>query len=112
MRPRRLGPAATALSNRIIFFAAALLAVPALVALTRIRSAEVDYGRSVGVPDHHKQTTPTRARRAMLWTDRSLVTFATCLFLFQMANASILPLIGGTLSHHVGRYSSLAGLET
>ena len=90
-----------------IFFAAALIAVPALVALSRIHSAEVDYGRS-GVPDHHKQTAPTRARRAMLWTDHSLLTFATCLFLFQMANASILPLIGGTLSHHVGRYSSLS----
>jgi MFS family permease len=103
-----MGALGYALSNRVIFFAAALLAVPALVALTRIRSAEVDYGRSVGVPDHHKQTAPTRARRAMLWTDRSLLTFATCLFLFQMANASILPLIGGTLSHHVGRYSSLS----
>jgi MFS family permease len=95
------------LSNRVIFFAAALLAVPALVALTRIRSAEVDFGRSVGIPDHHEATAPPRARRAMLWTDRSLVVFAACLFLFQMANASILPLIGGTLSHHVGRYSSL-----
>jgi sugar phosphate permease len=107
-----MGALGYALSNRVIFFAAALLAVPALVALKRIRSAEVDYGRSVGVPDNHKQTTPTRARRAMLWTDRSLLTLATCLFMFQMANASILPLIGGTLSHHVGRYSSLAGLET
>src|SRR6202011_3917113 len=34
-------------------------------------------------------------------------TFAGCLFLFQMANASILPLIGGMLAHLEGRLSSL-----
>ena len=43
----------------------------------------------------------------MLWTDRSLVTFATCLFLFQMANAFNTAADGG-MSHHVGRYSSLS----
>jgi MFS family permease len=95
------------LSNRLIFFAAALLVVPALVALTRIRAADIHFGRSVGRPDHHKPTPPPRARRAMVWMDRSLLTFAACLFLFQMANASILPLIGGILPHYVGRYSSL-----
>jgi len=94
------------LSNRLIFFAAALLVVPALVALGRIRAADIHFGRSVGRPDHHELTAPPRARRAMLWKDRSLVTFAACLFLFQMANASILPLIGGILPHYMGRYSS------
>jgi MFS family permease len=93
-------------SNRLIFFAAAVLVVPALVALGRIRAADIHFGRSVGRPDHDEPTAPPRARRAMLWKDRSLVTFAACLFLFQMANASILPLIGGILPHHMGRYSS------
>ena len=95
------------LSNRVIFFATALLVVPALVALTRIRAADIHFGRSVGRPDHYESTPPPRARRAMVWMDRSLLTFAACLFLFQMANASILPLIGGILPHYVGRYSSL-----
>jgi MFS family permease len=95
------------ISNRLIFFAAAFLVVPALVALTRIRAADVHFGRSVGSPDHHEPTPPPRARRAMVWMDRSLLTFAACLFLFQMANASILPLIGGILPQYVGRYSSL-----
>lgn len=94
------------LSNRLIFFAAALLVVPALAALARIRAADIHFGRSVGRPDHHEPTAPPRARRAMLWKDRSLLTFAACLFLFQMANASILPLIGGILPHYMGRYSS------
>jgi MFS family permease len=93
-------------SNRLIFFAAALLVVPALVALGRIRAADIHFGRSVGRPDHHEPTAPPRARRAMLWKDRSLLTFAACLFLFQMANASILPLIGEILPHYMERYSS------
>jgi MFS family permease len=94
------------LSNRLIFFAAALLVLPALVALARIRAADVHFGRSVGRPDHHEPTAPPRVQRAMLWKDRSLLTFAACLFLFQMANASVLPLIGGILPHYMGRYSS------
>ena len=95
------------LSNRLIFFAAALLVAPALIALTGIRAADIHFGRSVGSPDHHETTPPPRARRAMVWMDRSLLTFAVCLFLFQMANASILPLIGGILPQYVGRLSSL-----
>jgi MFS family permease len=103
-----MGALGYVLSNRVIFLAAALLVVPALVALTRIRSAEVDFDRSIGTSDRREPTASNRMRRVTLWTDRSLLTFAACLFLFQMANASILPLIGGTLSHHVGRYSSLS----
>ena len=102
-----MGVLGYALSNRLIFFAAALLVVPALVALTRVRAADIHFGRSVGSPDHHEPTAPPRARRAMLCKDRSLLTFAASLFLFQMANASILPLIGGILPRYIGRYSSL-----
>jgi len=102
-----MGVLGYALSNRLIFFAAALLVVPALVALTRVRAADIHFGRSVGSPDHHEPTAPPRARRAMLWKDRSLLMFAASLFLFQMANASILPLIGGILPRYIGRYSSL-----
>jgi predicted MFS family arabinose efflux permease len=101
-----MGMVGYALSNRFIFFASALLVVPALVALTRIRAADVHFGRSVGAPDHHNASAPPRDRRATLWQNRSLMTFAACLFLFQMANASILPLIGQILVRHEGRQSS------
>ncbi len=54
----------------------------AVVALARIRAAVVHFGRSVGAPDHHSATAPPRDRRATLWQNRSLMTFAACLFLF------------------------------
>ncbi len=102
-----MGMVGYALSNPFIFFASALLVIPALVALTRIRAADVHFGRSVGAPDHHNATAPPRDRRATLWQNRSLMTFAACLFLFQTANASILPLIGEILVRHEGRQSSM-----
>jgi MFS family permease len=44
--------------------------------------------------------------RAALLKDHRLVTFAACLFLFQLANASLLPQIAQTLVHVHGRSSS------
>jgi MFS family permease len=95
------------LSDRMIFFAAAALALPTLLALMRIHAADIHFGRSVGAPDHHEPTTPRRAARRSFWKNRPLLAFAGCLFLFQAADASMLPLIGGTLAHSEGNRSSL-----
>jgi MFS family permease len=93
------------LSTQDIFLAAAALGVPVLLALVGIRARDIHFGRSCCAPDNHP-TEPQRASRAVLFKDRRLLTFATCLFLFQLANASILPLIGETLAHVEGRWSS------
>jgi len=45
--------------------------------------------------------------RAVLFKDRRLLSFAICLFLFQVANASILPLMGERLVNTEGRWSTL-----
>jgi MFS family permease len=95
------------LSDRAIFYTTAALVFPTLVALTRIRVADIHFGRSVGAPGHHERTRPPRAPRWTLWKNPHLLTFAVCLFLFQMADASILPLIGGTLARSEGSRSSL-----
>ena len=42
-----------------------------------------------------------------LWKNHSLLTFAGCLFLFQLANASVLPLAGEELAYRSGTDSSL-----
>ena len=95
------------LSTRDILLVAAVLGFPVLWALVRIRPTDIHFGRSCGAPDHHHPThPPPRASRAVLFKDRRLLTFAICLFLFQLANASILPLTGETLAHVEGRWSS------
>ncbi len=94
------------LPTRDIFFAAAILSLPVLVALVAIHANDIHFGRSCGAPDHHS-TRPSRIRRKSLFRDRRVLVFASCLFLFQLANASILPLAGETLAHAEGRRSSL-----
>src|SRR6516225_10714605 len=93
------------LSTRDIFLVAAALAIPLLWALLRIHSADIHFGRSCGAPDHH-ETKPNRASRRSLFKDVRFLAFATCLFLFQLANASILPQVSESLVHSEGRSSS------
>jgi MFS family permease len=102
-----LGVVGYFLSNRDIFLTTAVLVLPALVALVRIRADDIHFGRSVGAPDHHQPARPPRIRRRAFWRNRYLLIFAGCLFMFQMADASILPLIGGTLGHTEGSRSAL-----
>jgi MFS family permease len=95
------------LSYRAIFLAAAALVVPVLTALGRIQRSDIHYGSACGAPDHQGPGPLPRARRRDLWKNRSLLTFATCLFLFQMANASMLPLAGEELAYAKGAASPL-----
>ena len=95
------------LSYQAIFLASAALALPMLVALARIRSTDIHFGRACGQPDHDAPTPPARARRLSLWKNHSLLTFAGCLFLFQLGNASMLPLAGEELVYRNGTDSSL-----
>jgi MFS family permease len=94
------------LSTRDIFLTAAALGIPLLWTLARIRRADIHFGRSCGAPEHHA-TSPPRVGRAALFKDRRFLIFTTCLFLFQLANASLLPLVGQALARAEGRVSSV-----
>jgi MFS family permease len=102
-----MGLIAYFLSYRAIFFAAAALVIPLLVALGRIRPSDIHFGRATGVPDHQGLNAPPRVRRRSLWKNRNLFTFAACVFLFQMANASMLPLAGEAFVYSKEAFSSL-----
>jgi MFS family permease len=94
------------LSTRDIFLLAATLAIPFLWALLRIRGGDIHFGRSCGAPDHHA-TKPNRVSRRSVFKDVRLLAFVACLFLFQLANASILPQVSEPLAHSEGHSSSL-----
>jgi hypothetical protein len=94
-------------SYRAIFIAAAALVLPLLFALGRIRSADIHFGRACGVPGHRGPNAPPRAGYLSLLKNRVLLTFAGCVFLFQMANASMLPLAGEALVYRKASFSSL-----
>ena len=95
------------LSYRAIFFVSAALVLPLLLAIARVRPADIHFGRSCGQPDHHTSAPPPRAERLSLSKNYNLLTFAGCLFLFQFANASMLPLAGERLAYRNGTGASI-----
>ena len=102
-----MGVIAYFLSCRAIFFVAAALVVPLLAALGRIQPADIHFGRASCLPDHQGPSPPPRARRRSLWKNSGLLTFAGSVFLFQMANASMLPLASEALAYSKEALSSL-----
>jgi MFS family permease len=95
------------LSYQAIFLTVAALTLPLVVALARIRATDIHFGRACGAPHHHVSGQPARASRRSLWKSPGLMSFATCLFLFQLANASLLPLVVEGLVYQGERRSSL-----
>jgi MFS family permease len=95
------------LSYRAIFITAAALVLPLLLALERIQPSDIHFGRASCIPDHHGPSAPSRARIRSLWKTPGLLTFAGCVFLFQMANASLLPLAGEAFAYSKEALSSV-----
>jgi MFS family permease len=102
-----MGIAGYLLSYQSIFLIVVLLGLPLFLALARIRPADIHFGRSCGAPAHHDESQPARSGRWILLKDFRLVIFAAGLFLFQLANASVLPLAGEILVRKSQTHSSL-----
>jgi MFS family permease len=84
------------IAKSAIFFASAALCVPALIALSFIRGDEINYARArnAGIGQ-----SATNFRRLFdLSKNLSLYIFAGCIFLFQLADASMLPVISEDLA--------------
>jgi MFS family permease len=94
-------------SYRAIFLIVVALIPPLLVALARIRPTDIHFGRSCGAPDHHTPDRPARVVRATLRKRPGLLILGVCLFFFQLANASMLPLVGEALIYQGESRSSL-----
>jgi MFS family permease len=86
------------LSYRAIFLVAAALVLPLLAALGGIKGSDIHFGTASGAPDHREPNRPARAGRLSLSRNPALAIFAGAIFLFQLANASMLPLAAGTLA--------------
>lgn len=85
------------LSTSAVFFVTAILAGPAILALSHIHEREVDLRDSHGgVPD------PKDARSAVslreIVTNKSLLIFCACIMVFHLANSAMLPLVAGVVT--------------
>jgi MFS family permease len=99
-----MGLAGAFLAPSAIFLAAAILCVPALVALGRIRADEIDYARARNA---NTKEAANVARVFDLAKNRKLMLFVAALVLFQLADASILPLVGEDLARAVHDRASI-----
>src|SRR5262245_4616091 len=93
------------LSDRSILFLTAILVLPALFALARVRTRieEPSEPRTERAED-----TPVREASARhVFSNRQLLIFAACIALFQLANAAMLPLMGGILTMHANSWAAI-----
>jgi len=95
------------LSYQAIFLLVVVLTLPVFVALACIHPTDIHFGRSCGAPHHHTFDRPTRSGRASLWKSPGLLVVAVCLLLFQLGNASMLPLAGESLIYQGQSRTSL-----
>jgi MFS family permease len=102
-----MGLVGYAFSYRAIFLLVVALTLPLFVILARIHAPDIHFGRACGAPHHHTPDRPARARRRSLWNSPGLIVLAACLFFFQFANASVLPLVGEALTYRGDRRLSL-----
>ena len=97
----------------MIFVAAAGLCIPALIALAFIRPEEINYARARNAKSSTTSGTksgsqaPEFSRVLDLFKNRGLALFTAAMVLFQLADASMLPLIGENLAKTQTMGSSL-----
>jgi MFS family permease len=94
-----MGIAGYLVSNQAVFFLTAALAAPAILALARIRMGDVERPRDTDIG-----AATTTVRKVL--SDRRLLVFAGCILLFQLANAAMLPLMGGILTLRSSQWAS------
>lgn len=92
-----MGLCGSYISSRSVFLVTFLLAIPTLISLSRIRSAEIDPEQAHGtvrrdVPD--RSATNLRA----LISQKALLVFAGAVLMLQLANTAMLPLMAGIVT--------------
>jgi MFS family permease len=105
-----MGAVGAYVAKSAIFVAAAALCIPSLIALSFIRSDEIDYARARNARSvkHDHGTRAAGASRILdLAKNRKLVLFAAATVLFQLADASMLPLIGENLATSLGPHAAI-----
>jgi MFS family permease len=94
-----MGACGYLVSNQAVFFLTAAFALPALFAIANIPAGRVQDPKNV------RPGAPRATVRSVL-SDRRLLAFAGCILLFQMANAAMLPLMGGILTMRASEWAS------
>ena len=100
-----MGATGYLLSNQAVFYLTALLLVPALIALRRIRDDEIDPARA-----HGGTPKPEATSHVTVWQvvgNRPLLTLCGCALLFHLGNAAMLPLVGAQVTTRSSQWATI-----
>lgn len=101
-----MGAVGYLISPQAVFFATAALAIPAVLALTAIREDEIDPIGADGGLDMARLDSGAGSVLGLL-RKRAFTAFALCIFLFQAANAAMLPLVGSEMTLRSTQWASV-----
>jgi MFS family permease len=99
-----MGTSGYLLSSRSVFIVTFFLAIPALLSLARIREREVDAAHAHGAVQPEVDDVKTTSIFSLL-RQRTLLIFAGSIFLLQLANAAMLPLMAGVVTTRSSRWA-------
>jgi MFS family permease len=91
-------------SAQAVFFVTAALAIPTVLALSRVREAEVDPVRADGglsASDRNRASSV-----ADLLRKPSLLVLMACVLIFHVANAAMLPLVGSAMAMRSSQWAT------
>jgi predicted MFS family arabinose efflux permease len=92
-----MGTCGYLLSSRSVFLVTAVLAIPTLLALARIREREVDATRAHGAVPRAALDAESTGLAGLL-RQPALLIFAGAILLLQLANGAMLPLMAGVVT--------------
>jgi MFS family permease len=85
------------ISNRSVFLVTFLLAIPTLLALSRIREREIDIVQAHGAIPREKPDEKATSILTLI-RQKPLLIFAGSILLLQLANAAMLPIMAGVVT--------------
>ena len=101
-----MGTVGYLLSSRAVFLVTFLLAIPTLIALSRIREQEVDIARCHGeMPREAAGRGDTNIWH--LIRQRPLIVFALSVLLLQLANAAMMPLMASAVTARSAQWATV-----
>jgi MFS family permease len=101
-----MGTCGYLLSSRSVFLVTFLLAIPTLLALSRIREREIDPAQAHGaVVREEPDANATSVLKLM--RHRPLLIFAAAVLLLQLANAAMLPLMAGVVTTRSSQWAPI-----
>jgi MFS family permease len=100
-----MGACGSLVAPQAVFYVTAVLALPALLALSYIREKDVDPIRADGGIDTAKS--PSEISIGRLLRKPELLIVAACVLLFHTANAALLPLVGSDVTTRSGQWATV-----